>query len=96
MLTPATVLEVHRLLKIGALSQRQIARSLGISRGTVYAISRGKRVVRTPSPGIDRRLVRPLGEVRRCPTCGGMVQMPCLLCEVRRIRRHSFSPNDGC
>ena len=96
MLTPATVLEIRRLLKIGALSQREIARSLGISRGTVHAIARGKRPVRAEPLWRGEGLMRPSGEPKRCPTCGGMVHMPCLLCEVRRIRRPSFSPNDGC
>ena len=88
MIAPSTELEIRRLLQQGKLSQRQIALSVGVSRGTVNAIARGKRPHSTrrgtwdePSP------VGPVGPLRRCPTCGGLVQMPCLLCRIRRLQQ---------
>lgn len=85
MLPPMTVMEVRRLLDEGALSQRNIARNLGISRGTVHAIAAGKRPERGPERG-PAAFFSPAAIPRRCPTCGGLVQMPCLLCHVRRLR----------
>ena len=79
MLAPATVGEIRLLLAEGGLSQREIARRLGVSRGSVNAIARGKR-----TDGAD--FVCPSGPVERCPGCGCMVQMPCLACRIRAMR----------
>lgn len=87
MLAPAVVDEIQEMLRSGRLSQREIARRLDVSRGTVNAIARGKR-----RPGPDRRVngshqvLPPAGREERCPGCGGMVRMPCLMCRVRAIR----------
>lgn len=82
MISPAVVVEVRRLLAEGQLSQRQIARRTGISRGTVAAIASGRRRPRYPpsptSPGGF-----PRGKPVRCPGCGALVQMPCLACWLR-------------
>ena len=43
MIAHAMVGEIRRLLDEGLMSQRKIARRLGVSRGTVHAIARGKR-----------------------------------------------------
>jgi hypothetical protein len=43
MLSAAMVREIRRLLEAGRLSQRQIARKLGVSRGVVSAIALGRR-----------------------------------------------------
>ena len=85
MLADGVVDEVKRLLEEGALSQRKIAARVGVSRGSVNAIARGKR----PDYGARRRggeLVVPSGRPARCPTCGGLVQMPCLACRIRALR----------
>lgn len=87
MIAPEVVSEVRSLLTKGGLSRRHIARYVGVSRGTVQAIASGKRPdysTRRPRDRYD--MIFPSGPPRRCPTCGGMVQMPCLLCHVRRIR----------
>jgi hypothetical protein len=86
------VAEIRRMLAGGEISQRKIARQTGVSRGTVDAIALGKR------PDYeDRRPARcgdfstagdfppPSRAPQRCPGCGGMVQMPCLACHVRRL-----------
>jgi len=84
MLTQLQVDWVVQLLDDKRLSQRTIARLTGVSRGTIGAIARGVRpqnLCRRESeePAFDRGL--PV----RCHGCGGLVQMPCLLCRVRRI-----------
>lgn len=83
MLAPAVVEEIRGLLGVGRLSQRQIARRLGISRGSVNAIALGRRPDCMPRPSADDSFPAPSGAALRCPGCGGRVQMPCLVCYVR-------------
>lgn len=87
MLAPTVVGEIERLLGEGQLSQRAIARRLGVSRGIVQLIAHGRRRLRRepaePAPvsyGTKRGW-------ERCPECGARVQMPCLLCHLRTARR---------
>lgn len=88
MLAPGLVAEVRRLLKENRLSQRTIARATGVSRGTVNAIARGFRPDYRPGPGPGPgEFVAPAGPPRRCPGCGGLVQMPCLVCYIRALGR---------
>ena len=87
MIANAVVREIRDLLAGGELSQRKIARRVGVSRGTVNAIARGSRpnyAARRREPAGD--FIAPTGLPVRCPGCGGMVQMPCLLCRVREIK----------
>ncbi|MAT68487.1 MAG: hypothetical protein CMJ58_03090 [Planctomycetaceae bacterium] len=88
MLSVKVVEEICRLLAEGELSQRAIAKRLSVSRGVIGAIASGKRGIygrETP------RAADPTDwdgqPPQRCPTCGGMVRMPCLLCEARAYRR---------
>lgn len=89
--------EIRGLLTAGNYSQRTIARRLGVSRGTVQAVARGKRILygnRLRSSGRD--IIAPLKQMAgtgfyppdgmhvRCPGCGGKVQMPCLACYLRK------------
>jgi transcriptional regulator with XRE-family HTH domain len=74
------------MLKEGRLSQRQIAQTLGVSRGTVNAIASGRRREGVARRGPDARedgFTLPMGIPVRCPGCGGLTQMPCLLCYLR-------------
>ncbi len=88
MLAPGLVAEVRRLLKENRLSQRNIARTTGVSRGTVNAIARGIRPDYPARPGRYRGdFVPPTGPLRRCLGCGGLVQMPCLVCYLRGLGR---------
>jgi len=69
MLAPGKVLEVQKLLAEGRLSQRKIAKALGVSRATVSAIASGKR----PDYAARQRAradeaFEPLGPIERCPT----------------------------
>jgi hypothetical protein len=84
MIATTVVDEIRRLLQQGRLSQRNIASRIGVSRGTVNAIALGKRA---DHPARWRRedagFIPPAGLPVRCPGCGGLVQMPCLLCYIR-------------
>ncbi len=86
MIALALVKETERLLAEGSLSQRKIAATVGISRATVSAIASGKR------RDYEARLLaragefEPLGPLGRCPTCGGMVHMPCRSCRIETMR----------
>jgi hypothetical protein len=75
--------EVKRLLARGKLSQRKIAKAVGISRGTVYYVATGRR-----RDHFDRILEEPIensGPKTHCGGCGGMVSMPCRLCKGRAL-----------
>lgn len=86
MIHPEVIGEAQRLLNLGHLSQRKIAKRLGISRGTVNALANGRRVIQPPRPpSPERDFTPPSGLFVRCGGCGGKVQMPCLLCFVRGL-----------
>jgi hypothetical protein len=86
MISQGVVDQILRLLGEGHLSQRKIARTVGVSRGTIGAIAKGHRprVRRSAERWADPD--RPLGPPSRCGNCGGLVFMPCLLCRVRQLR----------
>jgi len=85
MIRDSVVQEVRRLLFAEGLSQRAVSAKVGVSRGTVHAIARGKRPDRIRAfpedPGVWHA-----SPPQRCPGCGGLVYMPCLLCRVRALR----------
>jgi len=99
MIAPGVADEIRRLLGERNLSQRMIARRVGVSRGTVNAICLGKRPdTGKYHPREDDPLI-PAGPLERCPGCGGLVHMPCLLCRIRawqegRGRRAGSRPAD--
>jgi len=76
------VQEIRRLLTEERLSQRKVARITGISRGTIGRIASGKRPDYPERSQADE-WPEPSGPPERCPTCGGMVYMPCRLCALR-------------
>jgi hypothetical protein len=84
MLSPAQVEEIRRLLARGNISQRQIARELRISRGTIGAIASGKRP-NYPITIPEEDVACTLPPVR-CRGCGGLVHAPCRLCRMRAIK----------
>lgn len=87
MLTPKIVAEIRRLLSESKLSHRKVARLTGVSRNTVGAIAAGRhRNDNPPEKPRDDDLEKPAGPPRRCPDCGGLVYMPCLLCLARKKR----------
>lgn len=86
MLALAKVKEIERLLAVGTLSQRHIAKTLGVSRATVSAIARGTRPDYEARMRARAEAHEPVGPIERCPTCGGRVYMPCRLCRVRKLK----------
>jgi hypothetical protein len=93
MIEPNVIKEINRLLKEGVLSQRKIARRLGVSRGTVHAVATGKRRV-VSEKRKESNFVPPSGPYARCSICGARVKMPCLAC---RMLLPFSSPNgDRC
>lgn len=80
-----TVTKILRLLELNAFSHRTIARRMHVSRNSVNAIASRKpcnpEVTRKP-PDDDPE--EPSGPPARCPGCGALVYMPCLLCKLRK------------
>ena len=97
MIAPELVQRVERLLAVGRLSQRKIAKLTGVSRGTVGAIAAGRR----PDYEALRRRRQEhepperTGPPRRCPGCGAMVLMPCLACDLKNDARGAPKPRPG-
>ncbi len=85
MLAAKTVAEIQRLLDLKTHSQRRIAAIVGVSRGSVAAIASGKRRD-VPADAADDAPMEPSGPPARCPGCGGLVYMPCVLCRLRKER----------
>lgn len=91
MIAQAIICEVQRLLEVGGLSQRRIAKMVGISRSVVGSIADGTR------PDYEARrharqedFPETLGPLGRCGGCGGLVYSPCRLCRVRAIKDKEF------
>ena len=102
MLDEGVVNQVKRLLATGRHSQRKIARMTGVSRGSVTAIALGRRpdyrAIRSKPAEQDAPPFS--GPPQRCPTCGGLVLMPCALCRTRKLLaegklRRTFNRRDG-
>lgn len=91
MLPSSVIQEVWELLQAGELSQRKIALKTGVSRGTVSAIANGQRNL----AGSSAEQEQPIFE--RCPGCGALVTMPCVLCQARAYyaRRQRMRPARG-
>lgn len=85
MISAEKASEVRELLQQG-LPYREIAAKTAVSRGTVESISKGKwKGKKQPIPG--PRPVFSTNQYERCPGCGGLVLMPCLLCRIRLARK---------
>jgi hypothetical protein len=86
MIAADMIAEVRRLLAEKRLSQREIAKRTGVSRGTVSAVASGKRR-KGPRPlrssGERGGFRPPTGMPTRCRGCGALTQMPCLACYIR-------------
>jgi len=81
--------QIRNLLNNSSLSQRQIAKRLGLAKSTIGKIAKRKIIRRKPQslntsrPGHKRFYDEPSGPPERCPGCGGLVFMPCQLCRAR-------------
>ncbi len=88
MIPEQLVDHIKQHLAAGQLSQRKIARALGVSRATVGLIATGQRpdyAERRLQQEEDATWFGDLGPLMRCPECGGRVYMPCRLCRVRAL-----------
>ncbi|MDD4888291.1 MAG: hypothetical protein PHU85_00030 [Phycisphaerae bacterium] len=97
MIPQSVVDEIRRLLGEGRLSQRKIAREVGVSRGSVGGIASGKR---PDYADRERRrseeALAPGGPFVRCDGCGHSVQLPCQICRARatgRVPRAAADPH---
>lgn len=87
MLSLSVVEEIAAQLRSGALSQREIARKLGVGRATVSAIANGRRGLHGRSVEQVPQESEPLDPPERCSRCGYLVHLPCLVCRTREYRR---------
>lgn len=77
MLSIQTIQEIDRLLRLGDLSHRAIARKVGCSRGVVDHLASGKRGLHGAEQGEAGQ-----GGTERCPGCGALVVSPCVRCRT--------------
>ncbi len=86
MLAPSVVNEIRRLLVGQELSYRKISRITGVSRGTIGSIAAGTRPdYEAMRPPRSDDPLEPTGPPQRCPGCGGLVYLPCRLCDARKL-----------
>lgn len=88
-ISPEQAVLVRRLLAEG-LHVREVARVTGISRDTIRMYANPRYAPGRPGPKPHdslprlRSLATPELNGERCPTCGGLVVMPCVLCAARQ------------
>jgi len=86
VIDPDVRAEAQRLLAEGRLKKRQIARQLGIARGTLAAIANGPRPAEVARRRRREEAAIGTGPPGKCPTCGHRnVRLPCRACWVRRL-----------
>ena len=93
---PVKVRAARRCLASGRYSQREIARALGLGRGTVAKLALGEAVALEREPGPEPAED---GPYERCPVHGVLVRMPCVQCRtedyMRRRREKRQTPAEG-
>jgi hypothetical protein len=95
MIASEVIREIERLLQRGELSQRRIAAKVGVSRGTVGAVASGEHAQRNARrTAHHERFEPPRGLPRRCPSCGRLVQMPCLACRLQKLAAGRAASSD--
>lgn len=87
MLTLAVVEEIAFHLEAGQLSQRAIAKKLGVSRATVWDMAQGRRGKFGREADVEPEEPERPDPPVRCPECGYLVHFPCLACRTREYRR---------
>ena len=85
MIAEEKIREAETMLACGTMSQRKIAKMTGLSRGTISMIANGTRTIQVKTIDPNMPPEQENGPMVRCPGCGGMVQMPCLLCHLKRL-----------
>ncbi|MGL6226013.1 MAG: hypothetical protein ACRC10_05220 [Thermoguttaceae bacterium] len=88
MKKPELIKRILTLLAEKRYSQRMIAKILGVSRGLVSSVASGKQtLLRHKVVDVEYAFQFPGGKPKRCPSCGALVQMPCLACQIRQMRK---------
>jgi transcriptional regulator with XRE-family HTH domain len=93
MISEAVEREVKRLLETGGITQRGIARRIGVSRQTVANVKNRKPV--EIRKAIKRKLENSLaemekivgGRINRCPGCGALVYGECYECCLKKAKK---------
>ena len=85
MIAEEKIREAETMLARRTMSQRKIAETTGLSRGTISMIANGTRTIQVKVIDPDMPPEQVNGPKVRCPGCGGMVQMPCLLCYLKSL-----------
>lgn len=85
MIAEEKIREAESLLAKGGLSQRTIAKLTGLSRGTVSLLANSKRRIYVKAVDPDMPAEPEKSPPVRCPNCGTMVRMPCLLCFLQSL-----------
>jgi len=84
MIAEAKIREAELMLARGKMSQREIAKRTGLSRGTISSIAGGTRKIQVKT--VDLNMPQePEGPPVRCSGCGAMAQMPCVLCHLKKL-----------
>lgn len=87
MLKEHTVQRIQSLLAEG-MSQRRIAEVTGVSRGRIVLIAKGRRpdyeAIRRAKQQEQENPFDTTKPAERCPECGNLVHMPCMICRTRR------------
>jgi hypothetical protein len=76
---PAATVERIKRLHAAKVSVREIQRMTGVSRNTIDKILSGKY----DSSPISLHAKVMSGKFGRCPTCGGLVKLPCYSCWLK-------------
>ena len=85
MIAEERIREAELMLARGKMSQREVAKRTGLSRGTISLIARGKRTIQVKTVDPDVLPESEDGPPVRCITCGSIVKMPCLLCHLKNL-----------
>ena len=84
MIDNNTISRIYELLQCKKMSQRQIAKQLNVSRGTVQSVANGKRKAKNADANgkIPFSWGIPSGKPQRCRRCGTLAKLPCLACQL--------------
>lgn len=92
MISDDTVRVIQVFLREGHLTQNAIAKLTGVSKGTVQAIAQGRRKYLQRGQEVLTNEAA-TGLIVRCPDCGGMTQMPCMVCDRLSLKEQALAKN---
>jgi hypothetical protein len=91
MIAAGIVQQIRQLLAETKLSYRKIAAIAGVSRNTVGAIANRLRDY-DKAKAFDDDPAVPSSPPGRCLYCGGLVYLPCRLCQIRETIAEASPP----